>query len=133
VGAPHIIERALGRLAADPRPSRLRGVAARELSPLAISRAADEGDEIAASILEETGVYLGWGLVNLVNIFDPERIVVGGGVAKAGERLLAPARRTVREHAMGVPARGVEIVPAALGDDAAVVGATLLALERAGA
>jgi glucokinase len=131
VGAAWIVERTQQRLAQDPRPSRLRDLAAPEIQPKHLSEAADAGDAIAVEVLEETGIYLGWGLVSLVNIFNPERIVIGGGVAKAGERLFAPARRMVRAHAMGLPAAAVDIVPAVLGDEAAVVGATLLALERA--
>jgi predicted NBD/HSP70 family sugar kinase len=66
----------------------------------------------------------------LVNIFDPERVVIGGGVARAGDWLLEPARRVVRARAMSVAAAEVEIVPAALGHDGALIGATLLAAAR---
>ncbi len=85
---------------------------------------------MAADILEETGELLGHGLVSLINVFNPERVVIGGGVAQAGEALLAPARRVVARHAMSVQRQTAEIVIAALGNDAAVVGAALLALER---
>ena len=81
-------------------------------------------------VLEETGALLGHGLVSLANIFDPERIVIGGGVAQAGERLFEPARRILQRHAMSIPAQRVKLVPAALGNDAAVVGAALLALQH---
>jgi glucokinase len=73
------------------------------------------------------GESLGVGLTSLANIFDPERIIIGGGIAQLGEMVLAPARRVLIERAL--PAvRGVPVVPAALGHDAAVVGAASLAL-----
>lgn len=130
VGAAHIVDRALEALARDTRPSRLRDLAAQELTPLVLSGAAADGDAVAAEILEETGIWLGVALAGLVNVLNPERIVVGGGVALAGELILGPARRTLRERAMQVPGGSVDIVPAALGNDAAVVGAALLALSR---
>ncbi|MFQ5599594.1 MAG: ROK family protein [Candidatus Krumholzibacteriia bacterium] len=130
VGAAWIVERTLEKLGHDSRPSRLRRLPSAELSPKNLSDAAESGDELAAEILDETGVLLGMGLVSLVNAFNPERVVIGGGVAQAGERLFEPARRTIRRHAMSVQAATVEVVPAALGNDAAVVGAALLALER---
>jgi len=65
-------------------------------------------------------------------VLNPERIIIGGGVARAGEPLFEPARRTLRERAMALPAAQVQVVTAALGNDAAVVGAAMLALVRAG-
>jgi glucokinase len=130
VGAAYIVERALRHLEEDPTPSRLRDLEPEHMAPRDLTLAADAGDPVAAAVLRETGELLGKGLVSFVNIFNPERIVVGGGITKAGDRLLEPARRIVRLHAMSLPASMVEIVPAELGDDAAVVGATLLALEQ---
>jgi glucokinase len=129
VGARWIVERARGHLARDSRPSRLRDGSLEALSPRVVSEAAEAGDAIAAAVLEETGVWLGVGLASLANVLDPERIVVGGGIARAGNALFEPARRTLRARAMSVQ-RAVEVVPAALGNDAAVVGAALLALDR---
>jgi len=132
VGAVWITERAIKKLSADARPSALRGLPAEQLTPHCLSVAADAGDGIAADVLHETGELLGFGLVNVVNIFDPERIVIGGGVARAGKHLLGPALRIVQRHAMSIPARNVRLVEAELGHDAAIVGASLLAMERLG-
>ena len=129
VGTAGILERAVRKLAADARPSRLRGG---DLDPQRVSAAAEAGDALAAEVLQETGELLGMGLVNLVHIFNPERIVVGGGVAQAGSRLLDPARAMIRRHAMTLPGSMVSVVPAELGNDAPLVGAALLALQRAG-
>ncbi|MBI4236134.1 MAG: ROK family protein, partial [Chloroflexi bacterium] len=71
--------------------------------------------------------YLGVGLANLVNIFNPEVIVVGGGVAQAGDMLFEPARRVMRERAFKLPTSAVRVVPARLGADAGIVGAALYA------
>jgi len=70
------------------------------------------------------------GMVNLVNIFNPEMIIVGGGMAKMGDRLLNPARQLVMERAFQLPAQVVCIVPAQLGDDAGVIGAAIFARQQ---
>ena len=73
------------------------------------------------------------GIANLVTVLWPERVVVGGGVAAAGERLFAPLRRAVAASAPLVDPAAYEIVPAALGPAAGAIGAALWAGERAGA
>jgi glucokinase len=65
----------------------------------------------------------------VVNVFNPEMIVIGGGVANLGDRLLDPARRVVQERAFRVSAQAVRIVPARLGEEAGVLGAAVFALE----
>jgi glucokinase len=132
LGARYITARAAVYLERDARPSPLRAMPAEARTPRVLSEAASAGDAIARAVLEETGVWLGVGLASAINLLNPERIVVGGGVARAGDLILDPARRTMRERAMSVPAEAAEVVPAALGNDAAVVGAALLALARAG-
>ena len=69
-------------------------------------------------------------MVTLVNVFNPERIVVGGGAIAAGELLLGPARREVAERAMPSMRDLVEIVPARFGADAGLLGAATLAFEE---
>jgi glucokinase len=128
VGSRYIVERAAQLLQREARPSALRGLAPAEVSARRIATAADEGDALAREVLEETGRWLGVGLASLVNVLNPERIVVGGGVAAAGDWILAPARTTLRQRAMRVPGAAATLVPAALGNHAAVVGAALLAL-----
>jgi glucokinase len=65
-----------------------------------------------------------------VNLFEPERVVLGGGVSRSGELLFAPVRESVRAHAIAPAGRAVEIVPAALGEQAGVVGAAAIAFDR---
>jgi glucokinase len=95
-----------------------------------VSLAAQNGDSLALEVISKAATYLGIGLVNLVNIFNPEMIIIGGGLAKVGDLLLEPARRVVRERAFQLSTRLVRIVPAQLGDDAAVLGAAIFARQQ---
>lgn len=94
--------------------------------------AARNGDSLALDVLSQAAWYLGVGMVNLVNIFNPEMIVIGGGVAKLGELLLKPARQVVVEKAFPISAQAVRIVTAQLGDEAGVHGAAAFALMGSG-
>jgi glucokinase len=95
-----------------------------------VTQAARDGDPAALGILAEVGTRLGEGIAGLVNVLDVELVVIGGGVADAGDLLLAPARAAFRRCLEGAPHRpDVPLVPAALGPDGAAIGAGLLALE----
>ena len=91
-------------------------------------RLAAEGDEKAVAILTELGRRLGSGIGSLVNIFNPELVVLGGGFAAAGDFLLAPAREVARREALP-PGRDVPIVRAELGTAAGLIGAALVGFE----
>ena len=93
-----------------------------------LSRLALSGDAAAIALLSEIGEKLGLGITNLVNIFNPELIVIGGGAAQAGEIILGPARRVVSERALLPQRDQVRIVPAQHGVDAGVLGAAALAI-----
>jgi len=95
-----------------------------------VELAARDGDSLALEVILKAAKYLGVGMVNLVNIFNPEMIIVGGGMAKMGDLLLDPARQVVREQAFQLPAEAVRIVPAQLGDDAGVLGAAVFAFQQ---
>ena len=86
------------------------------------------GDQAAVKVLTDIGEKLGLGMVSIVNIFNPELVVVGGGAAEAADILLAPARRVVAERALQPQRDEVRIVPAQHGVDAGVLGAAALAL-----
>jgi len=89
--------------------------------------AAGPGD--AREVLEAIGRYLGEGIASLVNVFNPELVVLGGGFARAGDLLFEPARQVVAERALQ-PARDlVRIVPALLGVEAGLIGAGLVGFE----
>ncbi len=113
-------ESALGRAVAQ------RGsVTGEEVKDLALP-----GDEAACSVMAAIGRSLGAGLASVVNIFEPEVIVIGGGAAAAGDLLLDPAREVVSQRALRPSRDTVRIVPAALGEEAGMVGAGLFALEE---
>ena len=89
-----------------------------------VTRAAREGEPGPWRVMDELGWWVALGLANLTAVLDPERIVLGGGLAEAGEMLLAPTRRAFAELVEGAGARPeVEIVAAALGERAGAVGA----------
>lgn len=125
-----IIECADRKLQAG-RESRLRQLAPRgELTPSHITQAAVEGDPVAREVLDEIGFWVGVGTANLINMLNPERFVIGGGIAQAGDLLLEPVRRTVDSRAVPLQRRTAQIVPAQLGDNAGVMGAAVLVLDR---
>jgi glucokinase len=92
-------------------------------------RAAEDGNEEAAEALREIGRRLGAGIGSLVNIFEPELVVLGGGFAEVGEPLFAPAREIVAREALPPGRDLVRIVPAELGSRAGLVGAGFVAFE----
>ena len=94
------------------------------------AEACQDPGSAAALAVTRTGEYLGWGLVSLANMLDPDLIVIGGGLTALGDLLLEPARRVLAAHALPGPAR-CPVVPAALGPDASLVGAASLAMARA--
>ena len=95
-----------------------------------VALAARQGDHLACTVVANAGNYLGIGLANLVNIFNPELIVIGGGLSKMGDMLLEPARKVVKERALQLPARTVRIVRARLGSNAGIAGAAAYAFEQ---
>jgi glucokinase len=97
--------------------------------PHKLSAAADAGDPLALALWADIGLKLGVGLSNVVWLLNPHRIVIGGGVAKAGERLIGKIRNTIRERTEKTFWESLEIVPATLGNDAGMIGAGALALE----
>jgi glucokinase len=91
-----------------------------------VYRAGKHGDELALQVFARVGSYLGIGLANLINILNPEMIVIGGGVANAWDLFEKEMRHQVNEHAFPLPAAEIKIVPAECGDDAGLLGAALL-------
>jgi glucokinase len=95
-----------------------------------VTGAALDGDTVSVAILAEVGRRLGEGIAGLVNVLDPEIVVVGGGVVAAGDLVLGPARSAFRLAVEAVDRRpDVSLVGAELGNDAGMVGAATLALE----
>ena len=99
------------------------------LTPKLIDSAVEAGDRVALEVFEETGYYLGIGIANAVNFFNPSLIVIGGGIRKA-TGLLAAAERSMRRHTIFSLAHTCRIVEAVLGEDAGVMGAAELAWRK---
>jgi glucokinase len=95
-----------------------------------VFQAAKEGDEAALALFERIGYWLGVGIASLITIFDPDVVVVGGGLAATGDLLLAPARASMERYVFGRAHRDLPpVAPARLGADAGLVGAASLALR----
>jgi glucokinase len=123
----------LGRAAAIERPDsrmvELAGGAPQMVTGPMVTAAAKEGDSVAVQILAEVGRRLGEGIAGLVNVLDPDVVVIGGGVIESGDLLLAPARIAFEEAVEAPKHRPpVPLVPATLGNDAGAVGAADLAV-----
>ncbi len=100
------------------------------LSPELVSRAARVGDRAAREIWQEVGSYVGLGLSKVITLLNPERIVIGGGVAKAWPWFAPSLLKTIRAHALEVPARACRVVQATLGDRAGIIGGAVLVWEQ---
>ncbi len=97
-----------------------------EITPFIVAQAALQGDVVAKRIYTIMGEYLGLGLASVVNLLNPEKIIIGGGVAGCGDLLLNSLKETLMKRAMKVSADAVEIVPAQLGNTAGIIGSSLL-------
>ena len=123
-----------GRRAVTEEPgspiARLAGGDPRRATGELVTEAARKGDAAAVAILATVGRRLGEGIAGLVNVLDPDVVVVGGGVGEAGDLLLGPLREAYLEAVEGADVRpDVRIAPAQLGNDAGAIGAALLAIE----
>jgi len=94
-----------------------------------LAKAAAAGSRTARAIIEDGAKYLGIGIANFVNIFNPELVLIGGGVSQIGEWYLDKVRETVHERAFDIPAQRARILPVSLGQDAGAIGAAALALS----
>ncbi len=128
---PAIARDARAELIAHPRAgARLRALIANDLNAVTaerVARAANDGDDLAQNILDAAARALGFGIGAAITLMNPARVVIGGGVAKAGERYFQVV--TASAVANTLPQMRVDIVPAALGDDAPLWGAVALAEE----
>jgi glucokinase len=103
------------------------------ISPLtaeAVYRQGISGDELAREVYRRAGTYLGMGLASLVNVLNPELIVIAGGVAESWGLFIPSVRAEIDARAFPEPARRVQLVPAACGDDAGLLGAAYLAFKK---
>lgn len=92
----------------------------------AIASALEAGDDLVLRAVTEAAGYMGWGIVTVMNFFNPERIILGGGLVEAVDAYFQVAAREAKFHALRIPSRKTNIVKAELGDYAGLIGAALL-------
>ena len=126
VGNVQIAERAVERYRAAGQQK-----SPQECTPADLAAAANRGDTVAAKLWDDVGLELGAALASVVWIINPDTIVIGGGVAKAGDLLFNPIRREIRQRTQALFHENLRVVPAALGNDAGIIGNAMLALEAA--
>lgn len=125
-----IVNRAIHRLTRG-RPSIIKDMVGGDYSkitPLTLSQAAEKGDELAIEVWSEVGTYLGVAIGNAINIFAPDIVAIGGQVAKVGEFLLGPARKTARNVAITALFEDATILVAEQIADSGMLGGAALAL-----
>ena len=103
----------------------------REIAGPLVTELAYDGDAAARGVLTRLGEWLGLGLASLVNIFNPDVVVIGGGVIGAGELVLEPARGVLARRALALPGAHAVIRPARFGAEAGMLGAAVLARDQA--
>ncbi len=106
------------------------GAGTDKVTPQVIHSAAQQGDSLAKKLIARTGYYVGVGLANLINIFNPELIVIGGGLSSIGDMLLQPAFRTAGQRAFREAFQAVRFASAGLGPNSTVLGAAAFALQE---
>src|SRR5690242_1290192 len=128
---------ALGRAgteAASANPDSALGrvlAAGREVTGGLVTELAHDGDPLAREVIADAGRWLGIGIVTLVNIFNPELVIIGGGASAAGDLMLDPAREVLAERGLPPNRQMVRVVLADFGSEAGMMGAALLALDAA--
>jgi glucokinase len=101
-----------------------------ELSSFDIAEAARSSDPTALKVFETMGFYLGVAFADLVNVLNPEAIVIGGGLANAWEHFIDSVNKQIQGRAFREPAARAKVIPAVLGDDAGLLGVTRLLVDK---
>lgn len=120
---------AIVRMASEAKPSYPKSALHKieHLTSETIYQAGKDGDQLALEVFRKMGVYLGIGLASLINLLNPEMIVIGGGLANGWDLFEKHMRQQIRERAFPIPAGSVKIVRAQCGDNAGLLGAAWLA------
>jgi glucokinase len=112
--------------------SGLSGLNVSQITAVDVAAAARQGDRIARDVFHRAGRYLGFGVANLVSLFNPEIIVIGGGMAEAADLYLTSLTRAMAERAQPLAATQVKIRVSTLGNKVNLLGCARLAWEVAG-
>ena len=102
-----------------------------ELTPQALAAAVKKKDPVATQVWEEFTSQLATGLVNAVWLLNPDRIVIGGGIAKAGKLIFDPLWKKMKSQLASSFTKGLKVVPAHFGNDAGLIGSAAVAMEAA--
>lgn len=129
--APNIVRRANERLNRDGTSSLSKLSINKNFTADDMAREAKEGDDFSLMMIERTGKYIGTGVASVINLLNIERIVLGGGVMQAGDLILKPIIQEAKRRAFLPCFEATQIVLEALGDDAATIGAAMLARDAA--
>ncbi|HEX3282185.1 MAG TPA: ROK family protein [Pyrinomonadaceae bacterium] len=105
---------------------------AEDFTSAEVFAAGKEGDELALEVFHRMGMYLGIGLATLINLLNPQVIIIGGGLANGWELFEKPMHQQVVERAFPIPAKSVKILQAQCGDNAGLLGAARLAFDQQG-
>jgi glucokinase len=129
---PAIARNARDRIAAGRASSilALAGDDPQRITAELVGRAATQGDPLAIELLQQAGFYIGVGIVNLMKLFNPGIIVIGGGVSQVGNLLFEPIRHTVQARISHFYWENCPIVPAALSDDVGLLGALAMVADE---
>ena len=133
-GNPGEIEEYVGNQQIAERASGLYRAAGRDIppercTPLDLAKAAMNGDATARALWESVGLEIGCALTNAIWLVNPDAIVIGGGIANAGELVFDPIRRTIRKRTLALFHEKLQVLPATLGNDAGIIGNAELVLE----
>ncbi|MCC7361361.1 MAG: ROK family protein [Anaerolineales bacterium] len=129
-GGRAIAQRADLAVKAGQRTRLVQKAALEPLTTAAVAQAALEGDVVAQQLLADAGRHIGSALASLINLLNPDRIVLGGGVTKAGSYLLEPLQQAIEDHAMRPSRQAVQVVLAQLGRRSVAMGAVAQALAQ---
>jgi glucokinase len=129
--APNIVRRANERLNQDSTSSLSKLAMNKNFTAGDMAREATEGDEFALMMIERTAKFIGVGVASIINLLNIERIVLGGGVMQAGDLSLNPIIQEAKRRAFQPCFEATQILVASLGDDAATIGAAILARDSA--
>lgn len=132
VGNEYIMNRVIKRIKEGKKTSLISMVNRKlsNISPEMIDRAANRKDAFSIKIWEEVGTYLGVGLSGLVNVINPEKIIIGGGISKAGRFIFTPLKKELIKRAMNQHLKVLRVVSADFVDEAGVVGAASLVMKE---
>jgi glucokinase len=132
IGNSYLVKSVVEKLKSGEKSSvlKLAGFDYSAITPKLINIAAKKGDKFCINVWETAGRYLGTALAGVVNIFNPEIIIIGGGLSKTGAMLFNPVRKTIKRRSMKVFTKGLKVCRARFVQDSGTVGAAALVLHE---